>query len=178
MTLDELAALHGTDKGTKPVRSGLTPKAYTLEYEQVFEELAVKTLLEIGVSRGASIRMWFDYFPDAHIIGLDIERTLVQAHPRFSFYRGNQADAELLEGIIARHAPFDVVIDDGSHRLFDQITSLDLLFPHVRSGGLYAIEDLHAPQAIELDDIVAVVGKIVKAVRIVSEGRLALIRRA
>lgn len=40
------------------------------------------------------------------------------------------------------HGPFDVVIDDGSHRCAHVIASFEALFPHVTPDGIYAIEDL------------------------------------
>ena len=38
--------------------------------------------------------------------------------------------------------PFDIVIDDGSHEHEHQIISLEEVFPHVRSGGVYLCEDI------------------------------------
>jgi hypothetical protein len=37
---------------------------------------------------------------------------------------------------------FDYIIDDGSHFQEDQQVSLGLLFPQVKSGGYYIIEDV------------------------------------
>jgi len=41
-----------------------------------------------------------------------------------------------------RYGPFDVVIDDGSHVNEHVRTSFRTLFPYLRDGGVYAIEDL------------------------------------
>ena len=38
---------------------------------------------------------------------------------------------------------FDIIIDDGSHKMNHQQISFDVLFPHLKSGGIYVIEDLH-----------------------------------
>ncbi|HEY2766460.1 MAG TPA: hypothetical protein VGJ13_20985 [Pseudonocardiaceae bacterium] len=43
---------------------------------------------------------------------------------------------------MAETGPLDIVIDDGSHISKHVIGSFDALFPHVRPGGLYVIEDL------------------------------------
>src|SRR5262249_26075381 len=49
-----------------------------------------------------------------------------------------------LAGLVARvRRPIDILIDDGSHASHHQQIALGFLFPHVRSGGLYIIEDLH-----------------------------------
>ncbi len=38
---------------------------------------------------------------------------------------------------------FDVIIDDGGHRMTQQINTLTILFPKVlHSGGIYATEDI------------------------------------
>jgi len=39
-------------------------------------------------------------------------------------------------------ADIDILIDDGSHRLNDQLTTLALLWPSIRKGGWYCIEDI------------------------------------
>ncbi len=38
--------------------------------------------------------------------------------------------------------PIDILIDDGGHEMHQQITSFNYLFPHMRVGGLYFLEDL------------------------------------
>jgi hypothetical protein len=54
---------------------------------------------------------------------------------------GNQADRKFLFEISERFGGFDTVLDDGSHKLEDIITSLEVLFPLLRDGGMYIIED-------------------------------------
>lgn len=146
VTLDQLAIRYGTDKGTKHDR--LTPKCYTLVYEALLEELEVRSLLELGVASGASIRMWADYLPAATIVGLDAGTLPAVHQENVRLYRGRQEDTELLRHLSTAWAPWDVVIDDGSHREADQLKSLEALWPHVSPGGFYAIEDLHAPAAV------------------------------
>ena len=146
--LDALARFHGTDKSS--LRHG-----YTRHYAEHFGPVrrSVTSLLEIGVggtsSRsgfetregGQSLRMWRRYFPRARILGLDIHAKDV-AGKRISFARGSQADAAFLARIAAAHGPFDIVIDDGSHVGRDQWASFQGLWPAVRAGGWYVIEDL------------------------------------
>lgn len=145
MRLDDLAVLYGTDKGTKK-GSGLTPKGYTLIYERLFSSMNIKGLLEIGVKAGASIKMWEDYFPDATIVGIDINEAGPFRHAHFM--RGSQADLEFLSRIVKFFDVLDIVVDDGSHIMLDQIISLTFLFKYLRSGGLYIIEDLHAAASV------------------------------
>ena len=42
----------------------------------------------------------------------------------------------------ARGSAFDVILDDGSHKVDEQLATLAALFPLVRPGGFYVIEDL------------------------------------
>ncbi|MCJ7711267.1 MAG: class I SAM-dependent methyltransferase [Chloroflexi bacterium] len=86
--------------------------------------------------------MWKAYFPQAQIYGLDIEDKSALAEDRITILRGDQGDPAFLEDLATRHGPFDVIIDDGSHRCEHVTTSFKALFLHLRDGGVYAIEDL------------------------------------
>eukprot|EP01062_Namystynia_karyoxenos_P063133 TRINITY_DN55953_c0_g1_i1.p1 TRINITY_DN55953_c0_g1~~TRINITY_DN55953_c0_g1_i1.p1 ORF type:complete len:524 (+),score=141.99 TRINITY_DN55953_c0_g1_i1:96-1574(+) len=57
---------------------------------------------------------------------------------------GDQGNATWLRQLAARLAPIDVVIDDGSHSGAHQILSFETLFPALRPGGIYVVEDLEA----------------------------------
>ena len=43
-----------------------------------------------------------------------------------------------------KHGPFEIIIDDGSHFWGDVIVSFIFLFPLLKQGGIYVIEDLHS----------------------------------
>ena len=42
-----------------------------------------------------------------------------------------------------KYGPFDIIIDDGSHRNDDMVISFETLFPVLKCGGMYVVEDLH-----------------------------------
>jgi hypothetical protein len=65
-SLDELAVRHGTDKSSR--RHGFAEIYETYVRPLRDEPIA---MLEIGVWKGASLRMWADYFPNGRIHGLD-----------------------------------------------------------------------------------------------------------
>src|SRR3954462_6194741 len=48
---------------------------YLLRYDHVFGSFRhrVRRMVEIGVQTDSSVRMWRDYFPNAEIIGIDID---------------------------------------------------------------------------------------------------------
>jgi hypothetical protein len=124
---------------------------YTANYEHYFAPMRQRRVkvLELGVGGyfmadqgGASLRMWKHYFPRGSVYGLDVFDKSPLDEPRLTTIKGEQADAELLHAIGHRHGPFDIVIDDGSHYSSDVIASFTVLFPYVRPGGLYVVEDL------------------------------------
>lgn len=102
-------------------------------------------LLEIGVSRGGSLRMWRQYFgPQAVIYGIDVDRACLAFDGLDGQVRiGSQDDAAFLAGVVAEMGGVDIVLDDGSHRMGHIEASLDILFPMLAPSGLYMIEDLH-----------------------------------
>jgi hypothetical protein len=101
------------------------------------------TILEFGEGSDAGLRVWLDYFPQATIVGVFPEAAcLAFARDRVTIEIGNQGDKNFLRYLIGTHAP-DIVIDDGWHRWDMQILALQYLFPVLRPGGLYIIEDLH-----------------------------------
>jgi hypothetical protein len=110
-------------------------------YDRHFERFRGKRVrvLEIGVDHGGSLQIWKRYFGlEAQIVGLDLDpRCAEYAEDRIQVHIGNQADVALLKSL----GKFDIVIDDGSHRLQDQLASFEALWPHTRS--VYLIEDCH-----------------------------------
>jgi hypothetical protein len=123
------------------------------------------TLLEIGVGGyaeptqgGGSLRMWAQYLPNARIIGLDFFEKELELDPSVVLVKGSQDDPVVLDGLLAEYGPFDVVIDDGSHVNPQRNATFRHLFPHLRDGGFYVLEDLntsylrsYAGRATELD---------------------------
>ena len=89
--------------------------------------------------------MWEEYFPNADLHFIDITFDNVQYRSdRSRYYLCDQNNsAQLLDFIQSSGGNFDVILDDGGHTMSQQITSFCTLFPHVKSGGMYIIEDLH-----------------------------------
>jgi cephalosporin hydroxylase len=102
-------------------------------------------LLEIGIQRGASLRMWEEFLPNATIFAIDINPACTQfATDRTKVSIGDQSSPAFLKTVVDEaRQPFDMIIDDGSHRMDHHQASLTYLWPHLREGGWYAIEDLH-----------------------------------
>ena len=138
-TLAQLCPRHPTDK----CRSDHN---YVEIYDTLFAPLKSKTLrlLEIGVLEGHSLRLWEDYFPAARIFGIDIVDSTKHDAGRVKTLVADQGKREDLAKVIATTGgAFDIVLDDGGHRMDQQQISFGVLFPAVKSGGLYIIEDIH-----------------------------------
>ncbi len=112
-------------------------------YENYFKNLRNKNLniLEIGVDKGDSLRLWREYFINSRICGLDIDKKdfVIQ---NVEIYQGDQNDKILLNKIAKKYGKFDIIIDDGSHVSKHIINSFNYLFDHLRQDGIYIVEDL------------------------------------
>ena len=141
--LTELAIIHGTDKfGTHD---------YTPNYYDILNHLQAKkfNFLEIGVGGygrpkegGQSLKMWRDFFPNANVIGFDIQPKDLQLGDRIVVEQGSQIDPDFLGFLEKEYGPFEVVLDDGSHFNSHVIKSFELLFDQILDGGIYIAEDL------------------------------------
>lgn len=136
--LDVLGTQLGTDKGS-------IGQGYLDHYERNLAQFRGRefNLLEIGVAQGASLEMWKKYFPEATIIGIDINPECLRfAGEGVIVEIGSQGDSSFLNRIGTTYKP-SVVIDDGSHLASHNMETFFSLFPHLRPGGLYVIEDLY-----------------------------------
>ena len=112
-------------------------------------------LLELGMWEGGSLAFWNEAFRPSKIVGIDwAKRT---DGPYFLRYTGDnnlrdrvkaywsvdQADKIRLREIVNAEfdGPLDLVIDDASHTYEPTLSSFQTLFPFIRPGGFYMIED-------------------------------------
>lgn len=104
------------------------------------------SILEIGVKGGGSTAFWKVLFPRATVVGMDIklQRGLASSEDGVIYVQGDQSDVATLERIAGDFGPFSIVIDDGSHVSDHQAATMRCLLPHVRPGGFYVVEDVHA----------------------------------
>lgn len=152
--LNELGRRFGTDKSSFGKQGGAAGGGhdYLRRYEQFLEprRANVRRVLEVGVQRGASLRMWEAYFTEAKVYGLDIaESALLVTGERIEVRLLDQSDRVSLDEFATSEGPFDVIIEDGSHFWEHQIIGIQTLLPHVTSGGVYIVEDLHTSYSRE-----------------------------
>lgn len=106
-------------------------------------------LLEVGVFYGHGVVMWAEYFEKGTIYGVDIKDRLAFPKPdNLRLALDVDATVERDFAPVLDNGPFDFIIDDGSHRLRDQIRTLELAWPTLRAGGYYIIEDVGEPDAL------------------------------
>jgi tetratricopeptide (TPR) repeat protein len=136
-SLDVVGFIEGTSKSSIWVD-------FLRHYERHFTEFKQKNiqLLEIGVFDGSSLTLWKDYFPNATIIGVDINPQCKQHEEGRAIVEiGSQDDPEFLAILSRRYSP-TIIIDDGSHLAHHVIFTFERLFPYLLPGGLYIIEDM------------------------------------
>jgi hypothetical protein len=113
-------------------------------YSQIFAPYrqTATTMFEIGVNRGGSLRGWHEYFKNAKIYGCDIrQRGSVSGCDRATLIQLDQSNNDALLAFANQYGPFDIGIDDGSHVWSHQILTFETLWPFIKPGGLYVVED-------------------------------------
>ena len=115
-----------------------------------FKELKNKKLdiLEIGTARGSGLASFYFYFPHSNLIGLD-------NNPFRSLYKSRRirviyidiSSKKILKNLTSYlNKKFDLIIEDCSHRLIDQILCFSENFKNLKKGGIYIVEDLNFPE--------------------------------
>lgn len=150
--LTKLANKYLSDKGTVYDAK----HNYTEAYFKEFGELKDKELniLEIGILGGASAMMWKDFFTNSQIYCCDVVQNYIQIlewEDRIRPFYMDQSNRESIKLSMGKlvdfktmKAPqFDIIVDDGSHQIVHQQITLGMLFPYLKSGGIYVLEDLH-----------------------------------
>jgi hypothetical protein len=112
-------------------------------------------VFELGMWDGGSVAFWFELFQPRKHVGLDFaQRGDSPYFRRYVASRGldqriatcwgvDQADAARIQAIVRKEfdGPLDLILDDASHMYGPTKASFETLFPLLRPGGLYIIED-------------------------------------
>ncbi len=159
--LCKLGYKYGTDKCPQ-IKHTYTPFYYDLlkDKRNVF-----KKVLEVGIGhytdmqqnewhydpglnrqyhRGASLYMWRDFFPNAQIYGADRIPHAIFQDERIQTYLCDERKKEDIEKLINNiGSDIDVVVDDASHHVDDQVFLAKNLMPLLNKNVLYVIEDVN-----------------------------------
>ena len=148
--LTRLANKNRTDKGTLDHTPDSGWSGWVHNYCDFYQahlepiRLSAKKVLEVGVWRGGSLKMWRDYFPNATVYGFDNDLSQISGElgDRIVTMQGDQSKREDLDSV-GEAWSFDLIVDDGGHTMEQQQITLAALFPKVRPGGYYILEDIH-----------------------------------
>lgn len=124
---------NGTDKQTN--------HNYGDAYDSLFTDRnEVKLILEVGVADGACLCAWRDAFPNAQIVGMDIHSSDQACGERMEFHYGDQRSKQDCERAAAGRQ-FDMIVEDATHKLENALLTLLWLWPFVKPGGIYVVEE-------------------------------------
>jgi len=166
MKLHEIATFYALDKCISSQKHNYIP-AYETLFENKKEE--IKNILEIGIGcvengqmsgvvdlgykTGNSLRCWRDYFTNAQIYGIDIYPVQLNENRITTFVADQSNNTQLQNVVDIVGDNFDIIIDDGSHILENQVSSFMFFSQYLKPGNIYCIEDcqpLSIPQFLNL----------------------------
>lgn len=132
---------------------------YTPIYFRYLQEYRQKEvrLLEIGIGGyeypkvgGAGLKMWAGFFYRGKVFGIDIYDKSFLDDAQITTFIVSQTDKEHLTTLVESIGPLDIIVDDGSHINSHVIRSFEILFPLLKEGGFYFVEDCHTSYWEEL----------------------------
>mmetsp|Transcript_29306 Transcript_29306/g.61078 ORF Transcript_29306/g.61078 Transcript_29306/m.61078 type:complete len:569 (-) Transcript_29306:428-2134(-) len=146
-------------KSLSPITDKVTTHRYHSMYGQFllpyYERKPAMKMLEIGLGcdmnyePGASVALWKKLFPKADLWEAEYDATCVDLATKqgkldgFNVLVGDQGNNKTLDGWIEKSGGnFDVIIDDGGHQNCQIMASFVKLWPTLKPGGLYFIEDM------------------------------------
>lgn len=132
--LNEIGVECTTDKST-------ITHCYLDNYEKYLEPLRDKefVLLELGVAGKASINMWKQYFKNAHVYGIDNNPDCAGE----GIFIGSVTDEFFMQSVLDQIGEVSILIEDSSHIGWDMVKIFEFIFPKLKQGGYFFLEDTH-----------------------------------
>ncbi|CAE8599903.1 unnamed protein product [Polarella glacialis] len=125
---------------------------------------------DMGYGPGASVGLWKKLFPHAELWFGEYNGTCVTAARAkgqlqgINTVVGDQGNMSTVRQWIKESGgEFDVVIDDGGHLNKQIRTSFETLWPAVKPGGFYFLEDLHVGRLLRSDFPAPVMSDMIQA---------------
>jgi hypothetical protein len=152
---------------SQPDRFCLLKARWQVEwYDALLHDLRPRTMIEVGMFDGASMALAAELTAPDKIVGIDFRsepsaplEAFIASHRLDAsvrpFYGVDQRDVPRIDAIVAAEfgdAELDLVIDDASHLLDATRTTFNALFPRLRTGGKYVIEDWPTHMGTDNDD--------------------------
>jgi hypothetical protein len=125
---------------------------------------SMKHYMDDSYRPGSSLRAWRDFFQNGRINGMDVQPDCIFREERIETYLCDSTDADRVLAWTQAHPDqsFDIVIDDGWHWEEAQLATLKNLWPLVKPGGYYIIEDIYpdSPVSREPRRVLDIVGDV------------------
>jgi len=124
-------------------------------YIEIHRQMRIHRIFEIGILKGGSCAFFHSLFKPDKLVAIDIKKKPAEdlstyikqkkcQHSLIPHYGVNQSDDQQLTEILEKEFPdrnIDLIVDDASHQLHETRVSFNRLFPFLRAGGLFVIED-------------------------------------
>ena len=127
----------------------ISAHGYSKFYEKFFFDRKEKkyNILELGSFYGNASASLFFYFKYSTIYSGDIYPDLFKYKSKRinNFFIDTGSEDSINKILLNNNISFDIIIEDASHFLKDQIISLFLLFRKLNSDGIFIIEELDFP---------------------------------
>lgn len=158
---------------TVPDRFTILKPQDTIEYHaQLLADLAPQRIVELGIYMGGSAALAALIAKPEKLVTVDIAEQRIQlldeliasrqlnVEAHYGVDQGNRAQLGGILDAAFGDAMIDLVLDDASHRPDLTRVSFEVLFPRLRPGGLFVIEDWRWPplSMLILEQILAFVG--------------------
>ena len=126
-------------------------------YAKIYEKYLKKhkdeylNIIELGSFYGNASAAFYFYFKNAQIYSADInpDMYLYRSKRLKNFFTDTSSRTSIEKNILSRNIEFDLIIEDASHMLKDQIISLFILFKNLKPGGFFIIEEIDFPEKRE-----------------------------
>jgi len=140
-----------------------TDKNTVHSYLDLYHELLINrkgsaiNVLEIGILKGGSIKLWSDFFSNATVYGLDIcdssqvwdeikNKDRIKLLTSYDAYNNDMfRNSFLNKGI-----KFDFMLDDGPHTLESMISFIQMYSQIMTDDGILIIEDVQSPEWLDV----------------------------
>ena len=126
-------------------------------YAKIYEKYLKKhkdeylNIIELGSFYGNASAAFYFYFKNAQIYSADInpDMYLYRSKRLKNFFTDTSSRTSIEKNILSRNIEFDLIIEDASHMIKDQIISLFILFKNLKPGGFFIIEEIDFPEKRE-----------------------------
>ena len=110
---------------------------------------------EIGIYKNSSMKIWREYFSNAHLYGWDNDSSLLQSAkednlPDTSYdYMDVTSEVSICEAFEKSNSKFDILIDDSDHTFWSRIKIIRNAYKYLNPGGILIIEGLLSEDSFE-----------------------------